>query len=227
MAEKDPSNAQAQRDLSISFNKLGDHLVREGELPQARKLFEDCLRIRKTLAEKDPSNAEAQRDLAWSHWKLFRSGELDDPKAENHFAGYVAVVDDMAEKVIRSWREGDLPLALSRTMQLCGAPMYTGGVLNAFLWGLAREQYHGLRELFEERYPRLKEELRPVYFALLKLMKDEDPDSHRRMGKELEEPVRDILARVEAMRKELNGGPKAKPTNTKAKVSRRPKKRVK
>jgi len=47
------------------------------------------------------------------------------------------------------------------------------------------------------------------------------------MGKELEEPVRDILARVEAMRKELNGGPKDKPTTTKAKVSLRPKKRVK
>jgi tetratricopeptide (TPR) repeat protein len=211
LAEKDPSNAQAQRDLSISFNKMGDLLVREGELPQARIAFEDGLRIRKTLAEKEPTNAQAQSDLAWSHWQLLRTAGADESFAKQQRAAYSAVVDAMAQKVVHFWKRGDLQDAFSRTTQLVQFPMSTSGSIDALLWGLARQQYHGFRELFDVRFPFLKTEYRPVYFALLRLMKDEDPDSYRRMGKELEEPVQQILARVEQIRKEL-GAPATRTT---------------
>jgi tetratricopeptide (TPR) repeat protein len=69
LAAADPSNADKQRDLSVSYERLGDVLVAEGKLGEARKSFEDALAIRKTLAAADPSNADKQRDLSVSYWK--------------------------------------------------------------------------------------------------------------------------------------------------------------
>ncbi len=172
-------------------------------MPQARKAFEDGLRIRKTLAEKDPSNAQAQRDLALSFWWMMRTAPGEDPFARENGAHYAQVVDALSQRAVEEWKHGDLGDALSKTLQLTQLPLSTAGIMDALLWALAREQYHGLRDAFEVRFPWLKGVFRPVYFALLKLMKEEDPDSHRRMGKELEEPVQQILKRVEEMRTEL------------------------
>ncbi len=213
LAEKDPSNAQAQRDLSISYERLGVLLFREGELPQARRAFEDGLRIRKTLAKKDSSNARAQRDLAIAHWLLQGAAKEDKVFAKAQQDAYTRLADAMAQETIDAWKLGALEDAFSRTIQLIRLPMSTARILETLLWGLARQQYHGFRELFEVRFPYLKTEYRPVYFALLRLMKDVDPDSHRRMGKELEEPVQALLKRVEEMRKELDTPKTKKPRN--------------
>ncbi len=67
---EDPHNAQAQRDLSISYNKLGDLLLQEGKGGEARKAYEDGLAISRKLAEEDPHNAQAQRDLSISYERL-------------------------------------------------------------------------------------------------------------------------------------------------------------
>ena len=182
----------------------GDIAVLRGALPQARKAFEDGLRIRTALAEKDPSNAQAQRDLAWSHWQMIQVASTDETIAREHDRHYARIVDGMASHAVDAWKNGQLTEAMSRTIQLVQFPLSTTGIMEALLWALAREQSHGLRELFEVRFMHLRSVYRPVYFALLKLMQDEDPDSHRRMGKELEEPVKDILDRVNEMRKELD-----------------------
>jgi len=221
VAEEDPFNGQLQRDLLVSFGKLGDLLIMEGKNGEARKAIEACLAICEALVTSDPDNTRVLRDLALSHWKLYRLNEIESPIAKSHYVAYEATIDLLVEEAVNLWKHGTLTSALSQTAQLMAAPMYTGSLLNALLWGMAREQYHGLRELFEERYPRLKDEMRPVYFALLRLMKDEDPDSHRRMGKELEEPVQAILARVEEMRKELGQPSDMKSIKEKAKAPRK------
>ena len=212
LAKKDGSNAQVQRDLSISYELLGDLLGREGNPSEARASFERSLRMRQQLAEAEPRNAQAQQDLAWSHWQLSRTAAPDKAQAAIHREAYHRIVAGMAQLAISEWMKGDLEEAMSRTVQLAAwLPMSTAKTLEALLWGLARQQYHGFRELFEERFPHFKNEYRPVYFALLRLMKDEDPDSYRRMGKELEEPVQQILDRVAAMRKELGPGVTTEP----------------
>ncbi len=66
LAEADPQNAQAQRDLSLSLNKLGDLELREGDAAKARGHFEESLEINRILAAADPRNAQAQRDLSVS-----------------------------------------------------------------------------------------------------------------------------------------------------------------
>jgi hypothetical protein len=60
----DPGNAGWQHDLSVSFNKVGDVLVAQGNLPEALKSYRDSLAIRDRLAKSDPGNAGWQRDLA-------------------------------------------------------------------------------------------------------------------------------------------------------------------
>src|SRR5262245_27458769 len=77
LAEADPNNALWQRDLSASYNKVGDVLVAQGKLAEALTSFRDSLAIRERLAEADPSNAERQWDVVVSHSRLARRG--DDP----------------------------------------------------------------------------------------------------------------------------------------------------
>ena len=69
-AEADPSNAQAQRNLSVSYERLGDLLVAVGNTGEAGRLHRDSLTIRDRLAKADPSNAQAQRDLSVSYERL-------------------------------------------------------------------------------------------------------------------------------------------------------------
>ncbi len=70
LAKSDPGNAGWQRDLSVSYNKVGDVLVAQGNLPEALKIFRDGLAIADRLAKSDPGNAEWQRDLVISYKKI-------------------------------------------------------------------------------------------------------------------------------------------------------------
>jgi len=97
-AAADPGNAQAQRDLSISYHKLGDLLLRLGDGPQAERHYRDSLTIRERLAAADPGNAQAQRDLSISYNKL---GDLllrlgDGPQAERHYRDSLTIRERLA-----------------------------------------------------------------------------------------------------------------------------------
>ena len=70
----DPDNADWQRDLSVSYNKVGDVLVEQGNLTEALKSHRDSLTIAERLAKADPNNAGWQRDLSVSYNKVGESG---------------------------------------------------------------------------------------------------------------------------------------------------------
>ena len=55
-----------QRDLSVSFDKIGDVQSARGNLEAALKAYQDGLAIAEKLAAQDPSNTEWQRDLSVS-----------------------------------------------------------------------------------------------------------------------------------------------------------------
>jgi tetratricopeptide (TPR) repeat protein len=63
LAAADRSNTQWQRDLSVSYNNVGDVLVAQGKLDAALKAYRESLAIRERLAAADRSNSEWQRDL--------------------------------------------------------------------------------------------------------------------------------------------------------------------
>ena len=70
LAEADPKNNQAQRDLSISYERLGDVNHQADQLDQASEYCRKALAIREKLAEADPSNSQTQRDLSISYERL-------------------------------------------------------------------------------------------------------------------------------------------------------------
>ena len=70
LAAADPGNAGWQRDLSVSWNKLGDVRHDQGDLAGALQAYTASQGIREKLAAADPGNAGWQRDLSvsWESW---------------------------------------------------------------------------------------------------------------------------------------------------------------
>jgi tetratricopeptide (TPR) repeat protein len=78
----DPSNTDWQRDLSISYNKLGDVAMAQGQLDAAAQAYRDSLEVRKKLTAADPSNTEWQRDLWVSYGRLADLAERQKKASE-------------------------------------------------------------------------------------------------------------------------------------------------
>ena len=90
LAKADPGNAGWQRDLSVSYDKVGDVLVAQGNLPEALKSYRDSLAIADRLANADPGNAGWQRDLSVSYDKV----------------GDVLVAQGNLPEALKSYRDG-------------------------------------------------------------------------------------------------------------------------
>lgn len=74
-----------------------------------------------------------------------------------------------------------------------------GDVTDYFIFLLARKQFHAAHHLFID-FPKLQDEIKPIYYALMTLLKDENPKEYLKMGQELETTVSEILKKVESVR---------------------------
>jgi tetratricopeptide (TPR) repeat protein len=94
-----PDDMTYRRDLSISYNKVGDVLLAQGNLTDALKSYRDDLAVREQLAKADPTNAGRQRDLSMSYNKvgdvLAAQGNLAD--ALKSYRGDLAVRKQLAK----------------------------------------------------------------------------------------------------------------------------------
>ncbi len=70
VTEQAPKDWGALRNLSVSYNKLGNLLRGLGQGAEARKFFEKALAIAERLARQEPDRADFQRDLSVSYNKL-------------------------------------------------------------------------------------------------------------------------------------------------------------
>ena len=70
LAQAEPDRADYQRDLSVSYNKLGDLMVAVGRGEDALRYFQQSLDIGAGLAQAEPDRADYQRDLSVSYNKL-------------------------------------------------------------------------------------------------------------------------------------------------------------
>ena len=59
-----------ERDLSVSYDKVGDVQVAQGDLAGALTSYRDSLAIADRLAQSDPGNAGWRRDLSVSYEKV-------------------------------------------------------------------------------------------------------------------------------------------------------------
>lgn len=67
---KSPSDTQAQRDLSVAYEKLGYVLQRRGDAASAREYLQRCYKLRLKLGK---NTLQAQRDMAIAHYNLGRT----------------------------------------------------------------------------------------------------------------------------------------------------------
>ena len=88
-----------ERDLSVSFNRIGDVQVAQGDLPGAVKSFRDGLAIADRLAKADPGNAGWQRDLSVSYERIgdVLSAQGNLPEALNSFRDGLAIAESLAK----------------------------------------------------------------------------------------------------------------------------------
>src|SRR5712692_290730 len=70
LAEAEPDRADYQRDLSVSYSKLGDLMRGLGRGEEARSLYTRTLEMRERLAEAEPDRADYQRHLSVSYNRL-------------------------------------------------------------------------------------------------------------------------------------------------------------
>jgi tetratricopeptide (TPR) repeat protein len=98
LAGSDATNADWQRDLSVSNNKIGDVLVSQGNLPEAGKSYRAGLAIAERLAGSDSWNSDWQRDLSVSNNKigdvLVKQGNL--PEALKSYRTGLAIRERLA-----------------------------------------------------------------------------------------------------------------------------------
>ena len=66
----EPDAPRSQRDLSVSYERIGDVQRAQGDLPSALSSYKQGLEIREKLAARDPANAQWKTDLVVSLWKL-------------------------------------------------------------------------------------------------------------------------------------------------------------
>jgi serine/threonine-protein kinase len=70
LAQADPNDAQAKRDLSISYNKLGDVHLQLGATDRALQSYQKGLELSEALAQAVPRDAQAQRVVSISYQRL-------------------------------------------------------------------------------------------------------------------------------------------------------------
>ena len=83
LVKQDPSNANWQRELAISDERVGDVLRTQGDLAGALKSYRDDLAIAEKLVKQDPSNATWQGDLAFFYWDTGDTLAQSDPQSQS------------------------------------------------------------------------------------------------------------------------------------------------
>ncbi|MFN6106490.1 MAG: hypothetical protein ACK5EA_18815, partial [Planctomycetaceae bacterium] len=78
LASAEPDRADYQRDLSVSFNKMGDLELSQGNVAAARDAFQKDLEIAITLANREPDRADYQVDVVLSLIQMAKFDE--DPR---------------------------------------------------------------------------------------------------------------------------------------------------
>lgn len=68
--ERDPSNAEWHRNLSVSYNRIGNIRVAHGDGPAALVAYCKSHEITAALAARDPADIAWQRDLSLSHERI-------------------------------------------------------------------------------------------------------------------------------------------------------------
>jgi tetratricopeptide (TPR) repeat protein len=140
LAKADPSYTGYQRDLSGSYNHVGDVLRTQGNLPEALKAYRESLAITERLTQADPTNTEWQRDLLVSYNKvgsvLQDQGNL--PDALKAYRDSLAITERLAKaEPSNADRQSDLSFSYQRIGEVLGDQGNLPDALKAYRDSLA------------------------------------------------------------------------------------------
>jgi tetratricopeptide (TPR) repeat protein len=129
LAEADPLNARAQRELAACLDKVGNALLATGEQNGALTNYNEAFVIRQKIAAADAKNAELQRDLSISHDKL---GEVST--ATSNIAGALAHYQE-ALRIDSNFASRDTQSLLDRanSLEKIGSLLLQRGDVNSAL----------------------------------------------------------------------------------------------
>jgi tetratricopeptide (TPR) repeat protein len=102
------TNVQWQRELSLSYNRIGEALSKANRRVDALKAFRDAFDIRKSLADRAPDNTELQRDVAVSYERIgdefLVSGKIDKARESYQNALEIRTALSLRDPQHREWR---------------------------------------------------------------------------------------------------------------------------
>jgi tetratricopeptide (TPR) repeat protein len=106
LAARDPANTEWQRDLSVSYGKIGDVQSAQGELSSALSSYNKTLGIEKQLGARDPADTEWQRDLSVSYDRIATCSapKGDLPSALSSYQQGLEIAQKLATPPTRSGR---------------------------------------------------------------------------------------------------------------------------
>ena len=140
LAQAEPGDWNLQRDLSVSYERVGDMHLKSGDNGAALKAYQDGLAIAKKLAELDPKHTEWQRDLSVSYERVggmhLKSG--DNGAALKAYQDGLAIAKKLAELDPKhtEWQR-DLSVSYERVGGMHLKSGDNGAALKAYQDGLA------------------------------------------------------------------------------------------
>jgi len=91
-----PKDLDAQRNLSVSYNKIGEIQQAQGDVSGALASYRAYHAIAQTLAQKDKGNVQGQTDLVASYWKLANVSQGNESKG--FLRQGLAILEQLARK---------------------------------------------------------------------------------------------------------------------------------
>ena len=88
----DPKQVQWQRDLSVSYEKIGDLYKANGDTSTALKSYQDSHEVVKKLAALDPKQAQWQTDMVVSYVKL---SQVEPTKKKQHLQDALKILETL------------------------------------------------------------------------------------------------------------------------------------
>lgn len=163
------------------------------EFKQAEKYY---------LMAVEKKQIHAMNSLAWLYFKqkqnkaealtYARSAfEKNQETAIAHTYAMILLWHDMIDTAIET---ADLFLADKDIIE-----NYATDVRQFLMLLIAKKQYHTALNIFKDNPCQLQDRFKPVYYALMHLLKDEYPDEWRKMGEELKETVDEIIDEISQM----------------------------
>lgn len=134
------------------------------------------------------------RFLSTWYSKDEKSYQTKQTKEECQSGDYMAVVLLLNEEFSKSYEKFEEWLEYEKALESID------DISDYLTLLISKGQYYKAKEFFENEKYQLKDRVKPIWYALMKLMEKDFPNEIKKMGEELKESVDDILNTIEKMK---------------------------